>query len=304
VTAVHAYEDCSLLPFKEAKRLGKACVYDLTSPFYSTWQRHQLELSHRYSDWLPFGGFGANDAVSLEQKHREMEFADLVLVASLFVEGTVRETFPHKNIAIIPYGVDLDFWTPRPVDEPRGPLRFIYAGQISVRKGAPLLVEAWEKASLKDAELHLVGSWELAEAKRRSLPRGVRWFPACPSQALRERYRDSDIFVFPSFSDGFGLVLLEAMACGLPTIASVASGGPDIITRSCGRVFPAGDVDCLVGLLRWFDRNRGDIPDMARAAREEAERWTWSSYRDGLRRAVSKLMFSPSRRCEEHPALA
>src|SRR5262249_45300117 len=72
----------------------------------------------------------------------------------------------------------------------------------SVRKGVALLIEAWSKAELGDAELTLVGSWGLADGKLRSLPAGIRWVPPCSSQALRDLYRDSHVFVFPSYSDG------------------------------------------------------------------------------------------------------
>ena len=119
----------------------------------------------------------------------------------------------------------LEFWTPGPINKPTGPLRFIFAGQVSLRKGVPLLIEAWSKAKLRDAELVLVGSWKLADSKRRSLPAGVKWFPPCSPQALRDRYRESHVFVFPSFAEGFALVLLEAMACGLPAIASEVERG-------------------------------------------------------------------------------
>ena len=125
----------------------------------------------------------------------------------------------------------------------------MYAGQISLRKGIPLLIDAWSKAELRDAELVLVGSWLLADSKRRSLPPSVKWFPPCSSQALRDWYRKSDAFVFPSFAEGFGLVLLEAMACGLPAIASEASIGPEIITAGCGFISPTEDLDRLVELL-------------------------------------------------------
>ena len=98
--------------------------------------------------------------------------ADLTLVPSRYVEATIREFYPYKDIAVAPYGVNLEFWTPGPINKPTGPLRFIFAGQVSLRKGVPLLIEAWSKAKLRDAELVLVGSWKLADSKRRSLPRG------------------------------------------------------------------------------------------------------------------------------------
>ena len=290
VTAVHGYENCSLWPFLEAKRLGKACVYDLPTCYYPAWEKIQTELSRKYSDWMPANGSRAAHDVWLEQKRKEMELADLTLVASRYVEGTVREFYPHKDIARTPYGIDVEYWTPVPTQKEPGPMRFIYAGNVSVRKGMALLIDAWSKAALRDAELTLVGSWGLADNKLRSLPAGIRWVPPCSSQVLRDRYRESHVFVFPSYSDGFGLVLLEAMACGLPAIASEASIGPEIITPDCGFITPTGDLDRLVELLRWFDRHRDELPVMGRQARAQATRCTWSNYRSLVIGAVSKLV--------------
>jgi glycosyltransferase involved in cell wall biosynthesis len=290
VRAVHAYEDCSLWQFMEARRLGKVCIYDMPICYYAAWQKTQSELLRKYADWLPHNWSLAAYDTRLEQKRQEMTLADLTLVPSGYAEATIRDFYPHKDIVLAPYGVDAEFWTPGPISKPPAPLRFIYAGQASLRKGTPLLIEAWSKAELRDAELALVGSWMLADSKRRSLPLGVKWFPPCSSQALRDRYRESNVFVFPSFAEGFGLVLLEAMACGLPAISSESSIGPEVITAGCGFISAAGDLDQLVELLRWCDRHRDELPAMGRQAKVQAEGYTWSSYRSLVTKAVSKLV--------------
>src|SRR5262249_46157463 len=209
VRAVHAYEDCSLWQFMEASRLGKACIYDMPICYYAAWRRTESELLRKFPDWLPNKWSPTADDGRLEQKRQEMALADLTLVPSRYVEATIREFYPHKEIALAPYGVDVEFWTPGPTNKPARPLRFIFAGHVSLPKGAPLLIEAWSKAKLRDAELMLVGSWMLADSKRRSLPPGIKWFLPCSSQALRDRYRESHVFVFPSFAEGLALVLLE-----------------------------------------------------------------------------------------------
>jgi alpha-maltose-1-phosphate synthase len=287
VTAVHSYEDCSVLPFKQAKRLGKACIYDMPIGYYPAWEQTQAELRRKFSDWLPATGLTSTNYVRPEQKRQEMELADLVLAPSTFVETTIRNFFPNKNVMRAPYGVDQDFWTAGPDQRPDGRLRFIYAGQISLRKGIPDLIDAWCKANLRDAELELVGSWFLAEKKRRALPANISCTPPCSPEELRERYRAADVFVFPSYFEGFGLVLLEAMACGLPVIASDASAGPDIATDDCGRIIPVGDSEALVETLRWFDRHRNNLPAMRRAARLQASRCTWQNYRRRVSEAVA-----------------
>jgi starch synthase len=290
VTAVHAYEDCSLWQFMQAKRLGKACIYDMPICYYPAREKALMELQRKYPNWIPANWSPTTNDRLLEQKRHEMELADLTLVPCSYAAATIRECCPHKDIALAPYGVDAEFWKPGTINNPSGPLRFMYAGQISLRKGIPLLIDAWSKAELRDAELVLVGSWLLADSKRQSLPPGVKWFPPCSSQALRDWYRKSDAFVFPSFAEGFGLVLLEAMACGLPAIASEASIGPEVITAGCGLISPTGDLDRLVELLRWFDRHRNELPAMGREARAQAACYTWSNYRSFVTGAVSKLV--------------
>ena len=290
VRAVHAYEDCSLWQFQEAKRLGKGCIYDMPIGYYSAWEETQAELVRRFADWLPARGLPSSRYVRPQQKHQEMELADLVLVPSNFVATTVRSFHPNKAIALALYGVDSNFWTPGVYGDRKETLRFIYAGQISLRKGIPILLEAWEKAGLQSAELQLVGSWYLNDSKRASLPRGVSYTPAVSREALREYYRRANVFVFPSFFEGFALVLLEAMACGLPAIASVATGGADVLTEASGRVLPVGNVDSLVESFRWFSQNRDRLPAMGRAARKQAEVCTWERYRCAVTEATAGFL--------------
>jgi glycosyltransferase involved in cell wall biosynthesis len=282
VTAVHSYEDCSLWQFEEAKRRAKACIYDMPIGFYPAWQETERALAKQFTDWLPPGGLGSRRFARPEQKRQEMELADLVLVPSTFVKKTIMR-FTDKNCALAQYGVDTTFWQP-PADVKKDEtLRFLYAGQLSIRKGIPVLLEAWKRADLKNAELHLVGSWLLAERMLRKVPQSVKYTESCSRRKMLNRYQSADVFVFPSFFEGFGLVLLEAMACGLPVIASDATAAPDLLDDGAsGRVLPADDVDQWVEVLREVARHRDQLPAMRRAAREAASRCTWKRYRKAV----------------------
>ena len=185
--------------------------------------------------------------------------------------------------------MDLDFWRPVAEKAAGGPLRFIYAGQLSLRKGIPLLLEAWNKAAIRDAELQLVGTWNLAEDKRATLPHGVTWLPPCSREALRARFRSADVFVFPSLFEGFALALLEAMACGLPVIASEVTD-TDVLPVGCGRLMPIGDLETLVECLRWFNTHRGKLVAMSLAIRAQAQRFTWENYRRCVTEAVAPFV--------------
>lgn len=286
VSTVHAYEDCSLWQFEEAKRLGKACIYDMPIGYYPAWEQTQAALARRYADWLPPGGLEASRYVRPEQKVREMELADLVLVPSTFVRRTI-EQFTEKKVALAPYGVDLDYWHPGPSRPSEGRLRFIFAGQCSLRKGIPVLLEAWRAAELKGAQLDLVGSWKFNDVRQRDLPAGVTYRAPMSKTALRHWFRNSDVFVLPSFFEGLALVALEALATGLPVVTTDASGADDVIDDSVGRVISPGDVDALVESLRWFDSHRDRLPAMKRAARAKAETCTWARYRKCVSDAVA-----------------
>jgi len=289
VTAVHSYEDCSLLQFQEAKRLGKACIYDMPIGYYSAWEETQRQLAARFGEWLPEGGLPEDRYVRPEQKKHEMELADLVLGPSSFVGRTV-EAFFDKRFALAPYGVDSKFWHPAINRNADRPLRFIYAGQASIRKGTPLLLKAWERAELKDAELSLVGSWQLANSMRRRLPLNVKHLLPCSAAALRTYYQSADVFVFPSYFEGFGLVLLEAMSCGLPVLASECTAAPDFLTANSGSILPAGNLDAWVEGLLSVSINRDRLPLMKEEARRVAVENTWTRYRQAVSTSVGDLL--------------
>jgi len=287
VTAVHAYEDCSLWQFAEARRLGKACIYDMPIGYYLAWERIETQLMEKYSDWLPAQ---PSKQLRREQKCKEADLADLVLAPSSFVANTIRDFHPTKRVVIAPYGVDLIEWPPRTARAPGGVITFLFAGQCSLRKGVPLLLEAWRSAGLKRARLQLVGPWRLAETKKRELPRGCLWTGPVASQQLRAFYHQADVFVFPTNFEGRALVVGEALASGLPVATTAASGADDMVDESCGRIVPPDNLDALVESLRWFDNNRERLPGLSHSARINAERCTWEQYRGRVAASVASFV--------------
>jgi starch synthase len=288
VTAVHSYEDCSLLQFHEAKKRGKACIYDMPIGYYPAWEETQNRLVAEFSDWLPDGKLPSRKYVRPAQKKMEMELADLVVGPCSFVAETIRK-FVDKPFAIAPYGVDPEFWRPSEEGSNNRPLRFIYAGQSSIRKGIPFLLRAWKKAALKNAELFLIGSWQLAENRLRDLPEGVTVRSPCSAVELRSHYQSADVFVFPSYFEGFGLVLLEAMACGLPVLATERTAAPDFISDHNGLVVPAGDVDAWIAALRSVLADRAKWQSMRKSARGTAVENDWKHYRNTLSTAIGRF---------------
>jgi glycosyltransferase involved in cell wall biosynthesis len=288
ITAIHSYEDCSLWQFREAKRLGKACIYDMPIGYFGAWHRTNAALTGKYAEWML--DRTQPQLVDPRQKHAEMELADLVLAPSNFVADTIREFHPNKSIVLAPYGVDLANWSPPPERARSEIITFLFAGQCSVRKGVPLLIEAWRAAGLPRARLQLVGSWKLAASKKKALPPGCTWTGPVSSQQLTAYYQAADVFVLPTNFEGRALVVCEALASGLPVLTTYASGADDVVDDACGRMVPPDDFEALVEGLRWFGCNRDRLPELSRAARMNAERCNWDDYRRRVTEAVAPFV--------------
>lgn len=190
---------------------------------------HQTRvLAEAHAGWgLPWNG---TDPRLVERELAEYAAADLIVTGSshaarsFLAQGVVAD-----KVVVNPYGVDLSHFHPSAAPRSHGNLRVLFVGSVGVRKGVPWLVEAMA-ALPKPWQLHLVGPVEPgfdAVLRRLNLERVVLRGPL-PGSALPDEFRAADIFCLPSVEEGFGMVILQAMASGLPVVASTATGGSDI----------------------------------------------------------------------------
>ncbi len=223
-------------------------------------------------------------------ERQEHDYATRVVSASSFTSRSlVEHGVDPAKIRVIPYGVDLDRFVLQPRAAAR-PTRFIFVGFVNARKGVPLLFDAWRKVRAAGAELWLVG-W-ISPSVRHLLPElpGVKCFGAVPHDEVSRLMQQSDVLVFPSYFEGFGLVLLEAMACGLPVITTTATAGPDLVTEGeNGWVFEPGDLERLADTMTFCLEHPGQVAEMGRQARAAAERFTWSSYGEHWMRLLGEV---------------
>jgi glycosyltransferase involved in cell wall biosynthesis len=100
-----------------------------------------------------------------------------------------------------------------------------------------------------------------------------------PRDALLREMSEADVFVFPSLFEGFALVILEAMAAGLPLITTPNTAGPDLIEHGKeGLIVPAGDANALREAMESLLNDRERARAMGRAAHEKAKEYTWERY--------------------------
>jgi glycosyltransferase involved in cell wall biosynthesis len=220
----------------------------------------------------------------------EHDHAVCVVAASSFTKRTLSDYgVAATKIRVNPYGVDTDNFVVKPVIELR-PQRFIFVGLVNARKGVPLLIEAWRTLRAAGAELWLVGAASKEVSSLLPELPGMKHFDRVPHKEVPALMQQCTVFVFPSYFEGFGLVLLEAMASGLPVITTTATAGPDIVTEGeDGWIIEPGDVASLVQKMTFCLEYPQIVREMGVRARSTAERFTWSAYGDRWMQILSEV---------------
>jgi glycosyltransferase involved in cell wall biosynthesis len=209
------------------------------------------------------------------RKDEELALATKISVASRFTKRSLEGVAPQARVVVAPYGFPVGDFAPKVVP-PNGKFRVLSVGAHDLRKGTPYLLEAWRRAAIADAELHLIGPLRLAKPFVDRYAGLFQHWPHLPRRELAARYAAADLLVFPTVGDGFGLVIQEAMCCGTPVMTTPNGGGPECITDGLdGWIVPARDIDALVARLRACAADRDGTARVGRAARARAERWTW-----------------------------
>lgn len=290
LNAIYAYEDGAADTFQIAKQQGILCLYDLPILFYRMSRDIQTQESLRFPELAKALQATREPAWKIERKEREVQLADHIFVASSITKKSLLDfgVEPEK-ISIIPYGAPLGYFHPQPKTD--SCFRAIYVGRLEPRKGIQYLLPAWQALQLPDAELWLVGINEFPAGCLERYSNIFRYTPSVPHASLNEYYSAANVLVFPSLVEGFGLVLLEAMACGIPVITTTNTAGPDLITDGVeGFIVPIRDVEALKEKLEWCYRHPQELAEMGRAARRKAEQLTWSVYRQKLASKVEEIL--------------
>ncbi|NES98126.1 MAG: glycosyltransferase family 4 protein [Desertifilum sp. SIO1I2] len=297
--AVYAYEDGAACTFEAAKQAGILCLYDLPIMFYRMSREIQAEEAERFPELAPSLQAAKEPQWKLERKEKEVQLADRIFVASSVTQRSLLAFgVDAAKISVIPYGAPLEYFHPKP--KPDRCFRAIYVGRLEPRKGIHYLLEAWNSLKLPNAELWLVGINEYPPGWLDRYAGSFRYIPSVPHTALNDYYSAADVLVFPSLVEGFGLVLLEAMACGIPIITTPNTAGPDLIADGTeGFIVPIRNVEILQEKLEWCYSHRGELALMGKAARQKAEQLTWRLYRQKLADRVQSLLvkseFSPKK---------
>ncbi len=223
---------------------------------------------------------------------QESSMPDHWMVASSFTKNTLIESgAAAERIQVIPYGVNLDWFQPTRIERPvKRPLRLLFVGTVTQRKGIKYLLEAMESLPAGSAELTVCGRLVDNASLLKGTAASVRLRTFVSSEELLREFQAAHVFILPSLAEGFGHVLLEAMACGLPVISTARTAAPDLIQDGReGFITEPGDVAGLVRSVEYFLKNPGRVEKMGLAARARAEQFTWAAFRQRVAEVVRAI---------------
>ena len=293
----YGYQNTSLNSAMKAKRLGARVVLEEISGF-----REEVAIIKEEYKKLHLPDYSRVETRTLnrilEKNSRELEVADYVVTSSNFGKRSLMKAgVPDEKILVNPLGVSIRTFHPierfSKLDGSRT-FRLLYVGTLCVRKGLHYLLEAVKQLNLPDTELWLIGI--LNPELRSMIGRYNEWcsyLGTVPNLELSNYYNAANVFVLPSLYDSMGLVINEAMACGLPVIIT-ENCGAKIRNGVDGFVVPIRDVDALKKKILLLYQDRKLRESMGRNASEYVRNLTWEGYRQRLAKILMDIYVGKS----------
>lgn len=202
-----------------ARALGVRAVVEL--PLATSEVEHEIlkQEWERYPDWEPFSHGGEErDEFTVRQK-KEWDAAEKIIVPSKFVADSLKSAgVASDRFITVPYGVS-GFSGHRAHEAHGGPLRILSVGNVTLRKGPQYTFEA-SKLLGKGFDFRLVGLCSFSDKVKRELGKQLHMVGVIPRSEVSEHFQWADVFLLPSLCEGMATVLIEALSCGLPVIAT------------------------------------------------------------------------------------
>lgn len=270
-----AWSGMGLHTLRAAKRRGAVAVVERCSS-HIEYQRDIL-----VEEYARFGlDVSPVSPITVRKELQEYAEADYIGVPSYFAKRTFLERgVAEEKLIHVPYGVDLAAFRPLPKKDRT--FRIINVGSQSIRKGTHYLLQAFSELRLPDAELLLVGpvAGEMQPVLQK-YEGSFRYIGPVRETELVHYYAQADVFALCTIEDGFGYVLGQAMACGIPVVTTTNSGGMDLIREGRdGFILPIRDVAALKERISYLYENREECAAMGQnaLARVRSE-FSWNDY--------------------------
>jgi glycosyltransferase involved in cell wall biosynthesis len=252
------------------------------APVLNRIYKDEIERGHLLSEQLLSEIEMTNDTLFFQALTEGPLMAHQITAASSFTRATLVEGgIDPQRIIIIPYGADLSRFTPSSQARSEK-AKVLFVGSVTARKGIGYLLEAWRALKPSSAELVIAGRLpEETNILHELNHAGVTVMGRVTDRELIKLFQSADLFCMPSIAEGFGLVYLQALACGTPILGTTATAAADIINDhpGVGFVVESRSVESLASSLEMALSKLGEL----RRSRDEcvvaAQAYTWSAFR-------------------------
>jgi glycosyltransferase involved in cell wall biosynthesis len=210
----------------------------------------------------------------------------------------VARGIPAERITVVYPGVDSRHYCPDPAISRFDPPRFAYIGRLKRYKGVEILIEALAivRRTRPDITVDIAGGGDdrprLEQVARdRGVAEAVRFLGFVDEPAKLALLRRVVANVFPSPKEGWGITVMEAAACGTPSIASDSPGLRDSVRNGVtGHLVPHGDAKALAGQMLRLAGDPAEVARLGKAARAHAEQLTWDAAADAVETHLKEMV--------------
>jgi glycosyltransferase involved in cell wall biosynthesis len=256
------------------------------------WAKRSVEVPESYyqrreEEWAAADIVMVNSEWSRQALMKQGVSEDKVVVVPLAFEATNDEGRGTRDEG---YG-NAEKSSRRSTFDARRTLRVLFLGQVILRKGIQYLIEAARLLETEPMHFDVVGSIGISEMAIASAPPNMTFHGPVSRDRTEEFYRSADLFVLPTLSDGFALTQLEAMAHGLPVIATpncgeVVSDGVD------GLIVPASDANALAEAFQLILQDQEKLQAMREATGAKLEQFSLERLGENLTSLEQRLLIS------------
>lgn len=238
--------------------------------------RRQMEILDEA--YARFGLIVPDRSQAMDREEEEYARAHTIFVLSEFARRSFLDRGVNaEKLRVLPLGVDTRVFQPLVRDGYSLPLRVVYFGSVSVRKGVTYLLDAVR--GLPEVHLTVIGPVEPALRPKLVGADNIEWKPALPQAVLAAILPEQDVFVLPTLEDGFGQTLVQAMACGLIPISTDRCGAAEILRDGFnGRVVPAGSANAIREALQSYASDPAALPGVRKKVLASLPKIGWENY--------------------------
>ena len=288
------FQGSCLETLKAAKKSGKISAVELATAHVTAAKKILGEEQQLHPEWADSIDNLVFPSEYEKRLREEPHIADYVFAASEFtVKSLTDDGIKPEKIKYLPlcFNSKLISYDKQPKTLKNRKLKVLYCGTITQRKGIKYLLEAFKNIVKNAAELHIIGNVQGSGNAFSKYANYYNYKSGIPQNQLFNEYKNYDILVLPTVFEGFGLVIPEAMAAGLPVITTNHSFGSEIINQhKNGSIIPIRDIESLGNeILYYASLNDDEFNILKTNAIETAKKFDRTNFKNRIKLLTDEI---------------